>query len=94
MKEKIFFKRSYRNYIVNKESFDSISLTFSDPKILTIKQRHFQEEEIAFISKKIFVLSVSLILKYSGYKGHLVDYSGYQQLHSNKKITEHLFKIH
>ena len=52
-----------------------------------------KDSDIAFISKKLLTLCNSLILKYCGYSGHTIDYSGYHQLRWENKVTEHLFKI-
>lgn len=52
-----------------------------------------KENDIAYISKKLLTLCNSLILKYCGYSGHLIDYGGYHQLNWEDKVTEHLFKV-
>lgn len=52
-----------------------------------------KDSDIAFISKKLLTLCNMLILKYCGYRGHLIDYSGYHQLDFEEEMTEHLFKI-
>ncbi len=52
-----------------------------------------KDKEIAYISKKLLTLCNSLILKYCGYSGHMVDYGGYHQLNWEENRTEPLFKI-
>ncbi len=52
-----------------------------------------KDNEIAYISKKLLTLCNSLVLKYCGYSGYMVDYGGYHQFKWEEKVTEHLFKI-
>lgn len=52
-----------------------------------------KDYEIAYISKKLLTLCNTLILKYCGYKGYMVDYGGYHKLNWENKLEEHLFKI-
>lgn len=52
-----------------------------------------KENDIAYISKKLLTLCNSLILKYCGYSGHMIDYGGFHQLNWEDKVTEHLFKV-
>lgn len=52
-----------------------------------------KDNEIAYISKKLLTLCNSLVLKYCGYSGYMVDYGGYHQIKWEEKVTEHLFKI-
>lgn len=88
--------------------FEIYNLQLSESELLILNHRNkflhgtspFSEEElkdkaneIAYISKKLLTLCNSLVLKYCGYSGYMVDYGGYHQFKWEDKVTEHLFKI-
>ena len=88
--------------------FEIYNLRLSKSELLILNHRNkflhgtspFSEEElkdkdneIGYISKKLLTLCNSLILKYCGYNGYMVDYGGYHQFKWEEKVTEHLFKI-
>jgi hypothetical protein len=53
-----------------------------------------EDHEIKYISLKMLVLIDSLILKYIGYSGHIINFAAWYRVNTTKeKIKEHLFKI-
>lgn len=83
-----------------------IELTKDDVKILGYRNKFlhgsspFKEDELSlkkkelsFISGKFQLLLNSLMLKYIGYNGHVVNYAAWVQYNSKEKITEPFFKV-
>ena len=49
--------------------------------------------EINFIIARLHFMLNSLMLKYIGYSGHIINYPAWIQFNLKKEMTEHLFKI-
>lgn len=52
-----------------------------------------KDKEINYISKKLHFLTNCLILKYIGYKGHIVNYPAWHQFNWKEKITDPLYVV-
>ncbi|MBK7638909.1 MAG: hypothetical protein IPJ22_02320 [Bacteroidetes bacterium] len=52
-----------------------------------------KEHEIKFIIAKLHYMINSLMLKYIGYSGHIINYPAWIQYNRKEKITDHLFRI-
>lgn len=50
-------------------------------------------KEISYISKKLHFMITCLILKYIGYRGHIVNFAAWQQLHLKEQVTDHPYNI-
>lgn len=52
-----------------------------------------KEHEIKFIIARLHYMINSLMLKYIGYSGHIINYSAWIQFNTKEKLTDHLFRI-
>lgn len=52
-----------------------------------------KEHEIKFIIARLHYMINSLMLKYIGYSGHIINYSAWIQYNRKEKVTDHLFKL-
>lgn len=57
------------------------------------KELSEKEREIVYITKRFHFMINCLLLKYVGYRGHIVNYSAWHQLNEKEKITDHLYQI-
>jgi DNA polymerase III epsilon subunit-like protein len=52
-----------------------------------------KEYEIKFIIARLHYMINSLMLKYIGYSGHIINYPAWIQFNKKEKLTDHLFRI-
>lgn len=52
-----------------------------------------KEKEIRFITSRLQFMLNSLMLKYIGYTGHIINYPAWIQYNNKEKVTDHLFRI-
>jgi hypothetical protein len=52
-----------------------------------------KQDELNFIIARLNFMLNSLMLKYVGYKGHIINYSAWIQFNRKESVTDHLFKI-
>lgn len=52
-----------------------------------------KDYEIEYIASRLQFMLNSLMLKYVGYSGHIINYPAWIQRNRKKEITDHLFKI-
>lgn len=52
-----------------------------------------KEDEIKFIIARLHYMINSLMLKYIGYSGHIINYPAWIQYNRKEKVTDHLFRI-
>lgn len=54
---------------------------------------HNKKNELKYISSRLHFLVSSLMLKYIGYKGHVIFYPAWIQYNLKQKLTDHLYKV-
>lgn len=54
---------------------------------------HDKKNELKYISSRLHFLVSALMLKYTGYKGHVIFYPAWIQYNLKQKLTDHLYKV-
>lgn len=54
---------------------------------------HEKQTDLVYISSRLHFLVNALMLKYIGYRGHLINYPTIVQFNTKKELTEHLYKL-
>ena len=57
------------------------------------KELKEKDYEIKFIIARLNYMINSLMLKYIGYSGHIINYPAWIQFNRKEKMTDHLFRI-
>lgn len=83
-----------------------IKLSKDDIKILNHRNKFlhgtspFKEDElesrqveISYIGRRLLFMVNCLVLKYVGYRGHVINPAAWQQLNFEKEVTDHLYRV-